>query len=447
MIDAHDARGPRTRRRTVLALPALAVPAALAACGSPAADGPSAATAAPVTLSFLGSSSAADRVQRTREVLDAFTAERPNIKVEIGAVPEGQNNQTAILVRAQSGDPLDVFEWPTYWHGFHTAGATTDLSARFKRDKIDPARFVPDHVANNTVDGKLHGVPISVSCDAWAYNLELLQQSGLAAPPANPDDKSWTMERFFEYAQKLTKPGQQWGFGGTHSGGGVFYHDGTFFGAGPWDEKARKMTVDTPAFRRGLEFWRDLETRYAYQPNAEERRSLVAPNQNLFLSGKIGFQGIFVGFKPDFRWGLATLPYCGQGRNVSGRLGLHSLFLGAGKQQDAAWTLASWFTQPQPGGRIVWALGHAVSPQLDEKASTYPQQVWRDQYGVDAKALLLQSRHSRRARWGLSTIRGWDDVHPQIEALNTRFRAGDLPTNDFVAEVTRLATRVLDAAR
>jgi hypothetical protein len=59
-------------------------------------------------------------------------------------------------------------------------------------------------------------------------------------------------------------------------------------------------------------------------------------------------------------------------------------------------------------------------------AAEHPQQVWRDSYRVDPKALLLQSRSSKRARWGLSTLTGWDDVDTQIQALYTRFRAGEI---------------------
>jgi ABC-type glycerol-3-phosphate transport system substrate-binding protein len=429
---------------------ALATAAVTAACGGQNAgrsDAQPAASQQPVTLSFLASSTGAEKVQRLNDTFALFTKQHPSITVQVGLTPSGQTEQSAILVRAQSGDPADAVEWPTYWHGFLTAGAVIDLTDRYKREKLDTGKFLPEHVANITVDGKLYGVPISVSADGWAYNLDLLQEAGLQPPPANPDDRAWTMERFFEYAQKLTRAGERWGFGGTHSGGGTFYHDATFFGMGPWDEKTRTMTVDMPLFRKGLEFWRDLATQYRYQPSPDESKQITPPGQNVFLSGKIALQDIFTGLTPSFKWGLATLPNSGSGRNVAGRLGLHSVYLGPGRKVDAAWTLAAWFAQPEPGGRAVWSLGHAVSPQVDAKASDFPQQVWRDSYRVDPKALLLQSRYSKRARWGLSTLKGWDDVDTQIQALYTRFRAGEISTSDFAGQAQRLGTQAIAASK
>ena len=47
------------------------------------------------------------------------------------------------------------------------------------------------------------GLPVSVSVDVLAVNLEHLKQAGLALPPVDPADRSWTAEKFLAYCQQL----------------------------------------------------------------------------------------------------------------------------------------------------------------------------------------------------------------------------------------------------
>ena len=62
------------------------------------------------------------------------------------------------------------------------------------------------------------GIPVSVSVDMLAVNVEHLRQAGLALPPVDPADRSWTAEKFLAYCQKLTGGDQQYAFAGTPSG-------------------------------------------------------------------------------------------------------------------------------------------------------------------------------------------------------------------------------------
>jgi ABC-type glycerol-3-phosphate transport system substrate-binding protein len=434
-----------TRRRLLaLSLAATSTAALTAACGNQATESAPTAALPPARISYLLRGKG-DRPQRFKELVALFNQEFPTIEVEL-ATPATSNADTSILVRHQAGDPVDAYDFGQAWFVFQEAGAAIDLTDRFKRDKIDTAKFIPEPIHNNTVDGKLYGLPVSVGSDAWGYNLDMLERAGLKPPPADPTDKSWTVEKFLEYATKLTRPGEQWGFGGDNNGGETFYHDATFWGAGPWDEKTRKMTVNTPTFRQGLEFWRDLANKYAAQPTTTEMRQLTGTHEELLKSGRIGFQTISNGIKPDFRWGLASLPYSGPGSNVSGRLGLSSIYMGPGKQLDATWRFVSWFSRPDPGSRFVWMLGQAVSPLLDDKASDLPMKAWRESYGADPKALLLQARHSKIARWGLSRIRNWDAADKDIQASYARFRAGEISTDQLVQDATRIGTAAIAAS-
>jgi multiple sugar transport system substrate-binding protein len=202
-----------------------------------------------------------------------------------------------LVTRHAAGDPYSFVEndWGT-WTDLAEAGAIIELSPFYKKDKIDPVQtFIPRSVEVMSLDGKIYGLPVSVSADALAYNLDLFDAAGVKYPPVNPDDKSWTMEAFLEVAQKLTNPPQSWGFSGAlncFNVGGVT--DGTYFGMPAWDDSKKKALMDTPEFRRGLQYFLDLLHRYKVQPTAEEQAGLTASlprGTHLFLTGKIAMAG------------------------------------------------------------------------------------------------------------------------------------------------------------
>jgi multiple sugar transport system substrate-binding protein len=175
-------------------------------------------------------------------------------------------------------------------------------------------------------------MPVSISADAMAYNLDLFEASGVKPPPQDPDDRSWTMDAFLDTAKKLTKGTQQFGFGGSYTCGVNWMNAPTYFGYGPVDLRGKKVTINTPGFQRGLQYWVDMLHRHHVQPTSEELAAIRAvPNQAVFLTGKVAMTSICnLADRPSFRWGLAALPYtahAGQPRNVSSRISVHALFM------------------------------------------------------------------------------------------------------------------------
>ncbi len=195
---------------------------------------------------------ASDRVAQERALFDNYQRESGGITINLEAT--GSANWGALkekfIIRATGGDPADLVmnNWGT-WSDLSEGGMLTELTPFLKRDKIGYDLFLPSAIESHTADGKLWGMPVSMSVDAIAYNLDLLEATGLKPPPVDPNDKTWTMEKFLEYAQKLTRPGEQYGFGGAYSGfATVGVADGTFFGRLTWDDKQRKCLMDTAEF-------------------------------------------------------------------------------------------------------------------------------------------------------------------------------------------------------
>jgi ABC-type glycerol-3-phosphate transport system substrate-binding protein len=421
----------------------------LAAACRPREAAPPVVSAPPVKLLYMGPAAAgSERLQLEKELFDTFNRTRTDIVVEV----EGAANWTALkekfVVMHAGGTPLDIVQngWGT-WTDLADGGVLTELTPFFKRDKVSYDLFLPISIEAYTVDSKLWGMPITISADALAYNMDMFDAVGLPYPPTNPEDKTWTMERFLEHALKLTQPPHQFGFGGTYAGfttAGVA--DGTYFGQQAWDDKDRKCLMDTPQFRTGVQFFLDLLHKYHVQPTGEEATAIRAGmSGDLFLTGKIGMQVTLVVYPKErahLRWGLATLPYSGPGRNQSGRMWPSGLHIGATPRANQAWEVFKWLTMPENGGRFPLTAGHAVSP-LVKGGSDLAQRLRQQESGVDPKAWLLQAQYSHLSAAGMLKYANWPRAAAELTPRYADLKAQQISVNEYTSLATEVINRYL----
>lgn len=127
-----------------------------------------------------------DELQATQEVADAFMAENPGINVEVVSTPDFVEDRLGVylqLFEAQSPEG-DVFQIDVIWPG--------DLAEHFvDLNEYGGAEEVADHfpaiVENNTVDGKLVGIPWFTDAGLLYYRTDLLEKYNLE-PPATWDE-------------------------------------------------------------------------------------------------------------------------------------------------------------------------------------------------------------------------------------------------------------------
>jgi multiple sugar transport system substrate-binding protein len=380
-----------------------------------------------------------------RTLIGDQNQQNPGAKVELELV-DATEVLPKLTARAAGGQALDMVEsGGIAWVGLAEQKAFAELTPLFKRDKVDTALFLPEALAINGKDGKIWGWPSSVSADGIAYNLDLFDAMGLKPPPVNPDDTSWTIDRYVEYAQKLTKGREQFGSGGTL--GLDLWTAGTYFGQGPWDEATKKAQMNTPNYIKGLQLGLDLRDKYRVVPTADEAANLMGGQSGpSFISGRIAMVlvGPFLINKPSFRWGLATLPYSGQGRNIAGRQWSHGIFMGAvpPPRQEAVWSVFKWLLKPENAGRYVVMNGHAVSA-LVKGGSDFPQQYYQQQSGADAKAYLLSAQRSRASGWGMLNHANYNDVDREHQPLWADLVAGKIAAGDYAQRAAELWTRGL----
>ena len=420
----------------------------LSACGQAATESKPAASASDVSgrVTYLSSSPGGDtRQTEEQKLFGDFNTQHPKLQVDVLVGAGGWSQaKEKFIVSAASGQPLDLTQngWGV-WTDLSDGGVITDLTPFFKRDKVNLSDFIDGAVQAYTIDGKTWAMPVSLSADALFYNADLFTAAGLPVPPQNPEDKTWTVEKFLELATKLTKGTDQFGYGGSvSSSNNQGLSCGTYFGQQPWDDAKRKCLMDQPNAVKGLQFFQDLIWKYRVAPNGDQNTALKGSLGSALYSGKIAMNqvGPFNPPKLDFKWGLAALPYSGQGKNQSARIWAHGLHLAKVKNPDAAWEVLKWLAKPENGGRFPLSAGHAVSPLL--KGSDLAQKAYMDRHGVDHKAFALQAQNTHVSANGLARYTFYNDVDTQLTPEYTKVQNnGTAP-----AEYAKRATEFIDRA-
>lgn len=378
------------------------------------------------TITYLQRPKQADRQSVLDGLLAEFTSQVPQIRIETAIASDIHVVQKALQLHV-AGTTADIVEWAR--DGYDLRDSIVDLKPYLNRDKVATSIFLPTAAELMSRDGKFVGIPASIASDALVYNPDALQRAGLAAPPLDPNDRSWTTEKFQEYAIKLTQRPDRFGWGGSLSSGFQWMDAATYFGVGVWDAKAERLLINTPEFRRALQYWTDLYVRFQVVPNAEENRGIPGG----FNSGRIAMN--MLGNTPtglQFKPGLATLPYSGQGKNVSARISPGSVFAGRAKQIDATWEFLKWTLEPRRNATHVKAFAHAVTGVA--KANEIRRQDVIQETGIDPQAWILQAGHSKLVGWGLykypeTEITARNDIQPRYQ---NELLMGKISVNEFV---------------
>jgi multiple sugar transport system substrate-binding protein len=417
------------------------VPAAPAAGQAPA-------SATPATLAYVSPSDTV-RQQGEREMFDRFTAEVPQVRVDLSPAPDWPAAKEKFLVAGAGGTPIHVAQggWGGTWLDMWDRGAIVDLAPYFKRDKLSPDATFLEGALFQWRDGPvIGGLPITSSILALAYNRDLLTAAGLRPPPVDPAAAWWTVESFLDYAKRLTdRNADQYGFGGTvGSGNGSGLTNGTYFGLTPWNDARRKCLLDTAEYQRALQFWKDVRHLHRVQPSDEEAaRVRAGASGDLFLTGKIGMQVVFniTQTALPFKWELATLPYAGPGgsKNTAGTINTHGLVMGkvSEGEREAAWLLYRWLLKPENGGLFPRTAGHAVSPLKDPAATEVAQRLYRERFGIDPKAYALHAQGAMVYSAGMSKYANWAQCQTAVEPRYTELMANRLAVMEYATFATR----------
>jgi trehalose/maltose transport system substrate-binding protein len=156
---------------------------------------------------FLGS---VGDVKQDQEIVDRWAAQN-NVDVEVVLGPQSATDYLAQLQQqfaAKSSD-LDLIQFDVIWPGI-LAPNMVDLGPALKEAGIAD-KFYPRIMQNNTVDGKLVGIPWFTDAGLLYYRTDLLQKYGYTDPPKSWDELQ-TMAQKIQDGERAAGNSEFWGF-------------------------------------------------------------------------------------------------------------------------------------------------------------------------------------------------------------------------------------------
>ncbi|MCL4541208.1 MAG: extracellular solute-binding protein, partial [Chloroflexi bacterium] len=276
----------------------------------------------PTTVTWFVRSSPVENPWERKVAIPEFEKLHPQIKVNLIVNP-GTAWNTKILAMYAGGTPPDVHNGIVgTFIQLYAENKVTELTPYIQRDKFDLTPFGPLAEAPDMCrSGKQWELPILTvqGCPVF-YNMDLFNEAGIPYPPTDWSDKSWTIDKMLEYAQKLTR---NWGQpNATYGllGRGGFCSWAYIWGGDPWSKGfyehgiAQKSHYASPQVVDAMQFSQDLIWKYHVSPRPED---VTGMNQlgDPFKTGKIAmrwdggwdywnFPGITA-----FKWGVAAGPW------------------------------------------------------------------------------------------------------------------------------------------
>jgi multiple sugar transport system substrate-binding protein len=185
-------RFPTPRRLTAICAVGVVLLVAAACGGGSSGSG----EGGPVTLRFSWWGNA-DRAKTTQQVINAFQAKNPNIKIK-GEYTDFESYFDRLATQVAAGSAPDVITLGgAYPREYGDRGALLDLaevSGTLKTARIDAAAL-----SNGKFSGTQYGVPSGVNARTLIVDPAMFEKAGVALP----DDNAWTWNDFVRIAKEL----------------------------------------------------------------------------------------------------------------------------------------------------------------------------------------------------------------------------------------------------
>lgn len=138
----------------------------------------------------------------TQKILDAYTAEHPNVTFE--AAPAGWDGYfDKLSTEAASGSMPDIVQMDyLYISTYAKNNSIADLQPYIDDKTIDVSGIDEALLNSAKIDGKMAGLVLSTSLVTFPYNPEVLEKAGAAEP-----DSTWTWDDFISLNEQLKAAG------------------------------------------------------------------------------------------------------------------------------------------------------------------------------------------------------------------------------------------------
>jgi multiple sugar transport system substrate-binding protein len=346
--------------------------------------------------------SSADRSGAIKQVLDAFEAANPCIKVEFVA-SGGEEGRAKRMTQIEAGTSSDLIatteaDLPRYY----LAGGLADLSEFISADPD----FKPDEIFYESVwktgwyDGKPLAIAKDFSVSAFYINTDLFDKAGIEIP-----QEGWTYDEYLDIVQQLTLD-----VNGNNAKSPDFDPEnvaqwGTTIVYGPGESRIWWRGFQTFLYSMGThtispdgtttqgylnseenvaawEWYQDLAFTHYVSPSATTYDATKVGALDLFQDGKLAIAGNYWGpwfqdvfnEKPNLKWAVVPLPTGRSGHNAA------IMWMGWGvssksEHPQEAWTLLKWLTT-EPGQRVFAAKALSGDQRIAEEFQRADDPYW-----------------------------------------------------------------------
>lgn len=324
-------------RRDFLKLSTIsATGAAMAACVAPAAPQTAApgqqpaAETAQVTY-LIRTDIGAAMLEWNDKAVAEFSELRPDIKVEMVGVPWGDYNAKLLAMFAAGTPPEISANYAAGFATFYSNGAITPLDDFVAAGGVDLSIIEQAALDSVTREGKLWAMPLAHMPVLVFYNKGMFDEAGLAVPPTDANDTSWTTDKMLEVATAMSHdvtdptaaawgmvfgPGQlgaycwRWGIDPLNDQGGPELTEAYQTG------KVTEAFYDRPEMAEYFQWLIDLTYKHGVAPRPSDTDAITQTVGWPMMSGRLGMyvDGAwqftnFVSVRPEWEWGVAPLPY------------------------------------------------------------------------------------------------------------------------------------------
>ncbi len=271
-----------------------------------------------------------------------FVADNPDLDVEVVPIPwdaARDKFQTAIA----AGTTPDIAMMGTTWMAeFGDAFAPVP-------DGIDTSDFFEGSVATTELDGQAVGVPWYVDTRVLYYRTDLAEQAGWTEPPADWD----ALQQMLTDIKDSTDA--EYGIRLLASGNDAF--QGSLWapwsnGASLMNEDGTEWTLDTPEMAEAYEYYTSFFDQGLADAQADRTPGATEAD---FVDGRVGafIEGPFMmgsleklgGEEFADKYATARIPAGTSSTSFAG--GSNLVVFNDSDNQDAAWKLVDWLTQPE----------------------------------------------------------------------------------------------------
>ena len=234
----------------------------------------------------------ASKLEAFDDIVEGFEAEYPDVKVNAESTTL-ENYQDIIKLKISTGDAPDIlFGSPKTYSNLIESGNIADLTDEELVQRIDAG--ILDNVK---IDGKVYGVPQSVTANVVYYHKDIFEQLGLSVPT--------TYTEFIDTCKKLEEAGYVGCAAGYQDGISVGANFYTIFYGAPYLAcenyvsemvSGEKKAEDYPTLEKALTEWREI---MEYQ-NEDQKTIDTNRAEQLFANKEAGM--IIIG-----TWGLGPI--------------------------------------------------------------------------------------------------------------------------------------------